>query len=95
MSASVWGFSFLSVTLISAFSLTGVFVAPLMKTRHAKHALAFFMALAIGTLLSTAVLQLLPEVCYEAPPRTASEASVLPLLGFLLVSSELGSLPVF
>ncbi|XP_023813880.1 zinc transporter ZIP14 isoform X3 [Oryzias latipes] len=59
--AEVWGFSFLSVTLISAFSLTGVFVAPLMKTRHAKHALAFFMALAIGTLLSTAVLQLLPE----------------------------------
>lgn len=58
----VWGFSFLSVTVINAFSLTGVFIVPLMKTRYMKYALAFFIALAIGTLLSTAILQLLPEV---------------------------------
>ncbi|XP_038558487.1 metal cation symporter ZIP14 isoform X2 [Micropterus salmoides] len=59
--AEVWGFSFLSVTVINAFSLTGVFIVPLMKTRYMKYALTFFIALAIGTLFSTAVLQLLPE----------------------------------
>lgn len=39
---------------------------PLMKTHYMKHALAFFIALAIGTLYSTAVLQLLPEVCHPS-----------------------------
>ncbi|KAK5870685.1 hypothetical protein PBY51_003611 [Eleginops maclovinus] len=57
----VWGFSFLSVTIINLFSLTGVFIMPLMKTRYMKYALTFFIALAIGTLFSTAILQLLPE----------------------------------
>ncbi|XP_062237778.1 metal cation symporter ZIP14 isoform X2 [Platichthys flesus] len=59
--AEVWGFSFLSVTLINAFSLTGVLSVPLLKTRFMKHAIVFFIALAIGTLFSTAILQLLPE----------------------------------
>ncbi|XP_071340034.1 metal cation symporter ZIP14 isoform X2 [Trachinotus anak] len=59
--AEVWGFSFLSVTVINAFSLTGVVIMPLMKTHYMKYALIFFIALAIGTLYSTAVLQLLPE----------------------------------
>ncbi|KAM8760267.1 metal cation symporter ZIP14 isoform 1-T3 [Acanthopagrus schlegelii] len=59
--AEVWGFSFLSVTVINAFSLTGVFIVPLMKTRYMKYVLIFFVALAIGTLFSTAILQLLPE----------------------------------
>ncbi|KAJ4941678.1 hypothetical protein JOQ06_011555, partial [Pogonophryne albipinna] len=62
--AEVWGFSFLSVTIINLFSLTGVFIMPLMKTRYMKHALNFFIALAIGTLFSTAILQLLPEGVY-------------------------------
>ncbi|XP_010901682.1 metal cation symporter ZIP14 isoform X2 [Esox lucius] len=59
--AEVWGFSFLSVTLVSAFSLTGAFLVPLMKTRHMRRALVYFIALSIGTLYSTAVFQLLPE----------------------------------
>ncbi|TDH13119.1 hypothetical protein EPR50_G00054680 [Perca flavescens] len=59
--AEVWGFSFLSVTVINAFSLTGVFIIPFMKTRYMKYLLIFFIALAIGTLYSTAILQLLPE----------------------------------
>lgn len=37
-----------------------------MKTRYMKYALAFFIALAIGTLLSTAILQLLPEVWHPS-----------------------------
>ncbi|XP_046871691.1 metal cation symporter ZIP14 isoform X2 [Hypomesus transpacificus] len=59
--SEVWGFSLLSVTLVSAFSLTGVFLVPLMRTRHMRRALIYFIALSIGTLFSTAVFQLLPE----------------------------------
>ncbi|KAK2911041.1 hypothetical protein Q8A67_003174 [Cirrhinus molitorella] len=59
--AEVWGYSVLSVTLISAFALTGVFVVPLMRTRFMRRTLVYFIALSIGTLLSTAILQLLPE----------------------------------
>lgn len=60
--AEVWGFSFLSVTIINVSALTGVFIVPLMKSRFGKYALTYFIALAIGTLFSTAILQLLPEV---------------------------------
>ncbi|CAI5649213.1 metal cation symporter ZIP14 isoform X2 [Oreochromis niloticus] len=59
--AEVWGFSFLSVTIINVSALTGVFLVPLTKSRYGKYALTFFIALAIGTLFSTAILQLLPE----------------------------------
>ncbi|XP_061622923.1 metal cation symporter ZIP14 isoform X2 [Phyllopteryx taeniolatus] len=59
--AEVWGFSFLSVSVVNVFALTGVFMVPVMKTRHMKHIFTFSIALAIGTLYSTAVLQLLPE----------------------------------
>ncbi|XP_043095096.1 metal cation symporter ZIP14 isoform X2 [Puntigrus tetrazona] len=59
--AEVWGYSVLSVTLISAFALTGVFVVPLMRSRFMRRTLVYFIALSIGTLLSTSILQLLPE----------------------------------
>ena len=59
----MWGFSVLSVTLVSVFSLTGAALVPLMTSRYMRRALAFFIALSIGTLFSTAVFQLLPEVC--------------------------------
>ncbi|MCJ8747109.1 hypothetical protein PDJAM_G00149580 [Pangasius djambal] len=60
--AEVWGFALLSVTVVSVFALTGVFVVPLMRTRFMRRVLVFFIALSIGTLFSTAVFQLLPEV---------------------------------
>ncbi|KAG7280957.1 hypothetical protein CRUP_022968 [Coryphaenoides rupestris] len=47
--------------VVSAFSLTGALLVPLMATRHMRRALAYFIALSIGTLYSTAVFQLLPE----------------------------------
>ncbi|XP_028852569.1 metal cation symporter ZIP14 isoform X2 [Denticeps clupeoides] len=59
--AEVWGFAFLSVTVVSVFALTGVFVVPLMKTRFMRLVLTYFIGLSIGTLFSTAVFQLLPE----------------------------------
>ncbi|XP_056601345.1 metal cation symporter ZIP14 isoform X2 [Triplophysa dalaica] len=59
--AEVWGYSILSVTVVSVFALTSVFVVPLMRTRFMRRTLVFFIALSIGTLFSTAILQLLPE----------------------------------
>ncbi|XP_035766608.1 metal cation symporter ZIP14 [Neolamprologus brichardi] len=50
------------VTIINVSALTGVFIVPLMKSRFGKYALTYFIALAIGTLFSTAILQLLPEI---------------------------------
>ncbi|KAJ8380060.1 hypothetical protein SKAU_G00008380 [Synaphobranchus kaupii] len=67
----VWGFSILSVTLVSVFAFTGVFVVPCMKTRFMRMVLIYFIALSIGTLFSTAVFQLLPET---APPGTSWSA---------------------
>ncbi|KAJ8263512.1 hypothetical protein COCON_G00159690 [Conger conger] len=63
--AEVWGFSVLSVTLVSVFALTGVFVVPCMKTRFMRLVLVYFIALSIGTLFSTAAFQLLPEMDRE------------------------------
>ncbi|KAK0138102.1 Zinc transporter ZIP14 [Merluccius polli] len=77
----VWGFSFLSVTVVSAFSLTGALLVPLMATRHMRRALAYFIALSIGTLYSTAVFQLLPEVCHPS-----TRPSVIWGYGFLCVT---------
>lgn len=59
---AVWGFSVLSVTLVSLFALTGVFVVPCVKTRFGRLVLIYFIGLSVGTLFSTAVFQLLPEV---------------------------------
>ncbi len=73
---AVWGYSVLSVTLISAFALTAVFVVPLMRTRFMRRTLIYFIALSIGTLFSTAILQLLPEVQYpstQTHPNTPNQ----------------------
>ncbi|XP_076005564.1 metal cation symporter ZIP14 isoform X2 [Genypterus blacodes] len=59
--AEVWGFSFLSVTVVSAFSLTGAFLVPVMKTRYMNCARSFLIALSVATLYCSAVFQLLPE----------------------------------
>ncbi|KAM6954513.1 metal cation symporter ZIP14 [Aplochiton taeniatus] len=81
----VWGFSLLSVTLVSAFSLTGVLLVPLMRSLHMQRALVFFIALSIGTLYSTAVFQLLPEVV----PPSINQVLLIPQVwgfGFLSVT---------
>ncbi|XP_061672444.1 metal cation symporter ZIP14 [Syngnathoides biaculeatus] len=59
--AEVWGYGFLSVTLISLCSLLGACVVPFMKKTFYKRLLLFFIALAIGTLYSNALFQLIPE----------------------------------
>ncbi|XP_034452720.1 metal cation symporter ZIP14 isoform X3 [Hippoglossus hippoglossus] len=59
--ARVWGYGILSVTLISLCSLLGACVVPFMKKTFYKRLLLYFIALAIGTLYSNALFQLIPE----------------------------------
>ncbi|XP_035022181.2 metal cation symporter ZIP14 isoform X1 [Hippoglossus stenolepis] len=59
--AEVWGYGILSVTLISLCSLLGACVVPFMKKTFYKRLLLYFIALAIGTLYSNALFQLIPE----------------------------------
>ncbi|XP_054469808.1 metal cation symporter ZIP8 [Anoplopoma fimbria] len=58
---SVWGYGFLSVTLINLASLLGLFLIPFTKKSYFPKVLTYFIGLAIGTLFSNAVLQLIPE----------------------------------
>ncbi|XP_065515223.1 metal cation symporter ZIP14 isoform X2 [Lathamus discolor] len=59
--AEVWGFGLLCVTVISLCSLVGASVVPFMKKTFYKRLLLYFIALAIGTLYSNALFQLIPE----------------------------------
>ncbi|KAJ7988878.1 hypothetical protein DPEC_G00313760 [Dallia pectoralis] len=61
VSNHVWGYSFLSVTLINLASLLGLTLIPFTKKPYFPKVLTYFIGLAIGTLFSNAVLQLIPE----------------------------------
>lgn len=58
----VWGYGFLAVTVINLAALVGLFLVPLTKKSYFPKVLTYFIGLAIGTLFSNAVLQLIPEV---------------------------------
>ncbi|XP_054854488.1 metal cation symporter ZIP14 isoform X2 [Eublepharis macularius] len=60
-STEVWGFGFLSVSLINLAALLGVFVVPCTKKVFFARVLTYFIALSIGTLFSNALFQLIPE----------------------------------
>ncbi|XP_012671400.1 metal cation symporter ZIP14 isoform X1 [Clupea harengus] len=57
----VWGYGFLCVTVISLSSLAGACVVPFMRKTFYKRLLLYCIALAIGTLYSNALFQLIPE----------------------------------
>ncbi|XP_053530292.1 metal cation symporter ZIP14 isoform X1 [Ictalurus punctatus] len=59
--AEVWGYGFVCVTVISLCSLVGACVVPFMRKTFYKRLLLYFIALAIGTLYSNALFQLIPE----------------------------------
>ncbi|KAM3940197.1 metal cation symporter ZIP8 [Leptodactylus fuscus] len=59
--AQVWGFGFLTVTIINLTSLVGLFITPLIKKPYFPKILTYFVGLAIGTLFSNAIFQLIPE----------------------------------
>ncbi|XP_063353825.1 metal cation symporter ZIP8 [Pelmatolapia mariae] len=58
---SVWGYGFLAVTVINLASLLGLLLIPFVKKPYFPKVLTYFIGLAIGTLFSNAVLQLIPE----------------------------------
>ncbi|XP_041669118.1 metal cation symporter ZIP14-like [Cheilinus undulatus] len=58
---SVWGYGFLAVTVINLASLLGLLLIPFTKKSYFPKVLTYFIGLAIGTLFSNAVLQLIPE----------------------------------
>ncbi|KFV03700.1 Zinc transporter ZIP14, partial [Pterocles gutturalis] len=60
-SAEAWGFGFLSVSMINVASLLGVLIVPCTQKAFFSRVLTFFIALSIGTLLSNALFQLIPE----------------------------------
>ncbi|PWA29705.1 hypothetical protein CCH79_00007835 [Gambusia affinis] len=57
----VWGYGFLAVTIINLASLLGLVLIPFTKKPYFPQVLTYFIGLAIGTLFSNAVLQLIPE----------------------------------
>lgn len=59
---SVWGYGFLSVTLISLMSLLGVATIPFIGKSMYKKVLSLLVALAVGTLAGDAILHLIPHV---------------------------------
>ncbi|KAM5255558.1 metal cation symporter ZIP8 [Ctenodactylus gundi] len=59
--AEVWGYGFLSVTIINLASLLGLILTPLIKKSYFPKILTYFVGLAIGTLFSNAIFQLIPE----------------------------------
>ncbi|XP_076002863.1 metal cation symporter ZIP8 [Genypterus blacodes] len=58
---SVWGYGFLAVTVINLSSLLGLLLIPFTKKPYFPKVLTYFIGLAIGTLFTNAVLQLIPE----------------------------------
>lgn len=73
---AVWGYGLLCVTVISLCSLMGASVVPFMKKTFYKRLLLYFIALAIGTLYSNALFQLIPEV-WQARALTLEHACLL------------------
>ncbi|CAL8274133.1 unnamed protein product [Merluccius merluccius] len=58
---TVWGYGFLAVTIINLASLFGLMLIPFTHKPYFPKVLTYFIGLAIGTLFSNAVLQLIPE----------------------------------
>uniref|UniRef100_A0A8D0GVD7 Solute carrier family 39 member 8 n=1 Tax=Sphenodon punctatus TaxID=8508 RepID=A0A8D0GVD7_SPHPU len=60
--SQVWGFGFLAITIINLASLLGLVLTPLLKKPYFPKILTYFVGLAIGTLFTNAIFQLIPEV---------------------------------
>jgi len=58
---ATWGYSFLFVTVINLCSLTGALVLPCMKMKSYKVILMFMVGIAVGTLVGSSLLFLIPE----------------------------------
>ena len=61
----VWGYGFLFVTIISACSLAGVSVLPMMGRDFYSQLLTTLIGLAVGSLAASAVFHLIPQVSHS------------------------------
>ncbi|KAM4540601.1 metal cation symporter ZIP8 [Fundulus diaphanus] len=78
---SVWGYGFLSVTIINLASLLGLLLIPFTKKPYFSKVLTYFIGLAIGTLFSNAVLQLIPEALGFDPKADNYVAKAVGIFG--------------
>ncbi|XP_038255551.1 metal cation symporter ZIP8 [Dermochelys coriacea] len=85
-SSEVWGFGFLSVSIINLASLLGLVLTPLLKKPYFPKILTYFVGLAIGTLFSNAIFQLIPEA-FGLDPKTDNyvEKAVAVFGGFYIL----------
>ncbi|GAA6075784.1 metal cation symporter ZIP8 isoform X1, partial [Tachysurus ichikawai] len=67
--SQVWGYGFLAVTIINLASLLGLTLIPFTKKPYFPKVLTYFIGLAIGTLFSNSVLQLIPEALGFDPKK--------------------------
>ncbi|XP_038135404.1 metal cation symporter ZIP8 [Cyprinodon tularosa] len=78
---SVWGYGFLAVTIINLASLLGLLLIPFTKKSYFPKVLTYFIGLAIGTLFSNAVLQLIPEALGFDPKEDNYVAKAVGIFG--------------
>ncbi|CAF0758629.1 unnamed protein product [Adineta ricciae] len=68
--AQKYGYGFLSVLVISTFSLIGAAIFPLMKKPYYKYINAFFTSVAVGALFANSAFELFPAIIqYESGNR--------------------------
>lgn len=78
---SVWGYGFLAVTVINLSALLGLLLIPFTKKPYFPKVLTYFIGLAIGTLFSNAVLQLIPEALGFDPKADNYVANAVGIFG--------------
>ncbi|KAM9457037.1 metal cation symporter ZIP8 [Clarias gariepinus] len=86
----VWGYGFLAVTIINLASLLGLILIPFTKKPYFPKVLTYFIGLAIGTLFSNAVLQLIPEALGFDPKKDNYILNAIGIFGgfYLLFFTE-------
>uniref|UniRef100_A0A673BY10 Solute carrier family 39 member 8 n=1 Tax=Sphaeramia orbicularis TaxID=375764 RepID=A0A673BY10_9TELE len=77
----MWGYGFLAVTVINLASLLGLLLLPFTKKPYFPKVLTYFIGLAIGTLFSNAVLQLIPEALGFDPKADNYVAKAVGIFG--------------
>ncbi|XP_061103048.1 metal cation symporter ZIP8 [Conger conger] len=77
----VWGFGVLAVTIINLAALLGLALIPFTKKPYFPKVLTYFIGLAIGTLFSNAVLQLIPEALGFDPKSDNYTAKAVGIFG--------------
>ncbi|KAK3520579.1 hypothetical protein QTP70_027501 [Hemibagrus guttatus] len=93
--SQVWGYGFLAVTIINLASCLGLALIPFTKKPYFPKLLTYFIGLAIGTLFSNSVLQLIPEHGHShfSPPEVPQQngGAVIAVTSFSISNSDKSS----